>query len=447
MAWVDIDASIFKHTFSCKYDTDSQDACFVTLQYDSSAISPTEAKIRFKLNKDDSKVSGDLFDTFYLLVNPNDSSSRMLVGLKTTYTAKSPNRDAWPYVSSTILTLTKTYNAEKFTIPEFWLCNNANKTIATTAQAFYNGYKDSEWRGKNLRTTSRAIGISVASGTTVATSVGVGSVTITDNGNNTFSITGTKGANGTNNTASGPTLSWGYTNSYGNAVSNPTALEITTQANASRTVYAKSITGAEYGSDAVATAYKAIKQYIKPGNPGVPALSADSKKNGRLTVRQNWRYTWTAAAKTNDSSLVAGYRIYLYKNGSVVQGLTAGTGDSITLNASGTNEFLDRNSTSCAVTFDPVAFGFRAGDTVQLKVCAYAINGKSQTTWTVSSKTYSLFSSEAASAVTTVENAGIVRVKVGGSWKEGQVYVKVGGSWKEAVSVNTKIGGAWKESQ
>ena len=44
------------------------------------------------------------------------------------------------------------------------------------------------------------------------------------------------------------------------------------------------------------------------------------------------------------------------------------------------------------------------------------------------------------------KNAGVVNVKVGGQWKEGQVYVKVGGTWKEAETVNTKVSGAWKES-
>ena len=85
-------------------------------------------------------------------------------------------------------------------------------------------------------------------------------------------------------------------------------------------------------------------------------------------------------------------------------------------------------------------------DTVQLGVYAYTLNGENPQK--------RLFSStNVKSAVTTVENAGIVRVKTPeGSWAEGQVYVRVKNAsgaleWKEAETVNVKTSKGWKESQ
>ena len=53
------------------------------------------------------------------------------------------------------------------------------------------------------------------------TAIGSTSVSITDNGNNTFTIKGTKGSDGTNNTASGPTIMYSYDSAtYDKSVSN-----------------------------------------------------------------------------------------------------------------------------------------------------------------------------------------------------------------------------------
>jgi hypothetical protein len=42
---------------------------------------------------------------------------------------------------------------------------------------------------------------------------------------------------------------------------------------------------------------------------------------------------------------------------------------------------------------------------------------------------------------------GIVRVKVGEDWKEGQVWVMKGGQWKEAQAVYVKTSAGWKETK
>jgi hypothetical protein len=274
---------------------------------------------------------------------------------------------------------------------------------------------------------------------TTWTAVSAGTVTITDNYNNTFSVKGGKGKSGENNPSTGPTVSWGYTTAYeySGAATNK-ALTIKTSSDATRTVYAKSITGATYGDDAVVTASKGIKQYVAPKAPGSPVLSYNKS---RLTVNEPWTFSWTAATKTNSSSPVKGYRIYLYKNDSRITGLTAGEANNIVLTAGGSNAFLDRNSTSTTVILDPADFGFEAGDTVKLGICAYTRYGASNDGDPLFNNT------EIMSSKYTIGNAGVVNVKIGGAWKEGQVYVKINNAWKEADTVSTKINGVWKDSQ
>lgn len=267
-----------------------------------------------------------------------------------------------------------------------------------------------------------------------------GTVSITDNGNNTFKISGTSGSGGTNNATTGWSLDYGYDTNYGTAASNGTSYNLAGTA-ASRVVYARCTTTATRGSSAVATTSKTIYRYAAPGDVGKPALSTSSFRNGRLTVKQNWTYTWTAASAGTTNSPVLGYRIRMYKNGSLVKGITAGSGSNIS-KGTGTNEYLDRSgSTNCSITFNPVSFGFEPGDTIYIGVFAWAANGAGSTLWSGGGSTH------VTSDVTTVQNSGIMRVRPAGSWKEGVVSVKVDDKWIEADVVQIKADGKWKESE
>lgn len=267
-----------------------------------------------------------------------------------------------------------------------------------------------------------------------------GTVSITDNGNNTFKISGTSGSGGTNNATTGWSLDYGYNTNYGTAASNGSSYSLAGTA-ASRVVYARCTTTATRGSSAVATTSKTIYRYAAPGDVGKPALSSSSFRNGRLTVKQNWTYTWTAASAGTVNSPVLGYRIRMYKNGSLVKGITAGSGSNIS-KGTGTNEYLDRSgSTNCSITFNPVSFGFEPGDTIYIGVFAWAANGAGSTLWSGGGSTH------VVSDTTTVQNSGIMRVRPAGSWKEGVVSVKVDGKWIEADVVQIKADGKWKESE
>lgn len=292
------------------------------------------------------------------------------------------------------------------------------------------------------------------------TSVGTGTVSISDNGNNSFTISGTKGANGTNNNSTG-TFTWGYTNSYeqGNFTSTGSAYSLPTNSTgATVTVYAKTYTtGAWSGNTATtATDTEAIKFYKAPSDPGAPTLAASSYKNSRLTVKKDWTFTWTAATAANTSSPVKGYRIRLNINGVDQTGLVAESGSNRIFKNTTTNSkaFLDRETTSTTIVFNPLDFGIKAKDTVKVTVYAYAKNKDGDVSWTTTgtanNTTYSLWSgggsTPASSSNYTVQNAGVVTIKTTSGWKEGVVMVKTDTGWKEADVVYVYTGTEWKES-
>lgn len=265
--------------------------------------------------------------------------------------------------------------------------------------------------------------------------------TLKDNGNNTVALTVTQGANGTNNAIQSATLSYtidggskqslaitaksGGTSSY--------TIKITKACTIKVTIECKFVYNTTSANKSVSAIF-----YAAPSNPGKPVLAASSYKNNRLTVKQNWTYTWTAATAANANSPVKGYRIRIYKNNTALSGLVGSTSNNIITNGTNTEKYVDRESTSCTITFNPVTLGFLPNDTVRVGIYAYTRNGASSQLW---SDTHML------SDISTVQNAGIVHVKVNGQWKEGQVWVKTNGSWREAETVNTKINGTWQESQ
>lgn len=285
--------------------------------------------------------------------------------------------------------------------------------------------------------------------------VGNGTVSITDNYNNTFTLNGTKGASGINNPSTGPILKWGYNTKYSNTFTNGSIITLSASGDtsATRTVYAKSITGATYGDDQkIATAQLDVRQYIGPGESGKPVIFYN--KN-RLTTKENWWFSWTTAIKINDSSPVMGYRIRLYRkrgNSDFIKlPIYDSDGKNLSIKAvSGGDIYYDKDGNYPFIYIYPAYYSkavhpdepdILPGDQIKLTVNAYTRYGKDNTG-------NQLFkTSEVASDVSTVQNAGIMRVKVGGTWKEGQVYVKVGGTWKEAEVVQTKVNGYWKESE
>lgn len=440
MAWKDLSVLNYDgyHTATAKGGSGVK----ITMQYDDSTDLVTTLKIRFVGSANGASFYSN--NGYYLYWNPKSDGTGTLKKIK------APG-EKWPQTSSTI-TLTKDYNATGFSIPEFWFCCTGHPQTPVKEdgkwyitfgdkgkQTFWYYFNTTTWftgSRQNFKTVSQArTETSVAKR---ATDVGMGTVSITDNGNNTFTLKGTKGSNGTANPATGPTLRWGYTSEYSNSFSNNSTQDLTiaTKTNATRTVYAKCITGATYGSSKTKTVTANIKQYVAPGNVGTPTFTCTKD---RLTTQENWTLSWGAATATNSSSPVKGYRIRIYKNGQTIP-IKNGRGTVLTTDygyAHVNRYYYDRELDNTSMPFYPNKNGIVPGDSLYITIYAYAKDAQGNFK----------FSNEARSATYVVQNSGIMRVKAGGSWREGRVHVKVEGTWKEAKAVYTKVNGVWKESK
>ena len=266
-------------------------------------------------------------------------------------------------------------------------------------------------------------------------SVSNGSIDIKDNGNNTFTITATAGS-GINNTTKLTNLRWGYNKDYANTYTNKETYTLSVSGTGNtRTVYAKATTKATHGTSPTATNEKAIRQYFLPYAPTGIKLTYNKS---RLTVKENWTFTWTSKTDNNTTSPITGHVIRIYKNGQIIKGLQAvSNSNEITLNKSGTNENLHRLTASTSLIINPENFGFKAGDTIKISLAA-------STKWG-DNKYY--YSATTETDTWTIANAGTVRVYVNNSWQEGQVWVKVNNAWQEADVVKVKVPSGWEESE
>lgn len=302
---------------------------------------------------------------------------------------------------------------------------------------------------------------------TTWTNVKKGTTTITDLFNNKFKISATKGDDGENNDASGPSsLVWGYNTKYENKYSNGATKTLTISGKGkTRTVYAKSTTTGERGTDQVATASKGIRQYIAPPLPSSVSVSWNSDRT-RLTIKDNWTFSWTAPTAANTGSPIKGYRIALIKYNTSAKAwesiaIKDSRGTTISKNPTeSTWHSVDTASTS--FTIYPVRQNFKAGDKLKLGVRPFTMYGEDNDAGTATasdSNTGKLFSegdddsTYRWSSELTVQNSAIMRVKTSDNSKfvEGVVHVayfddkakKV--KFKEAEVVKVYSGG-WKES-
>lgn len=300
---------------------------------------------------------------------------------------------------------------------------NFSKTITVGASS----------SNSNMALSNRAVTISFGGGWSNCTSGSISSVV--DNGNNTVTVSGNIGTSGTNNAVTSSTLVYIFSTQSSNQT---IALGSTSGGWFSKTI---SIPSGAYSFACYIHTYSdknnaasqsrsySVKYYGNPGNPGVPTLSY--RRRGP-TLNETLTFNWGAApAGTNVP--IRGYRLRIWKNGVLQKGINPS-------NASA--EEWDTGSTSTSYTFNPKTFGFKVGDKVKLGIYSYGYNGAGQILFNGGGAgTAQVFSAEY-----TFINAGIIRIKKDGIWKEGQVYIKVNGVWKEADSVYIKKDGVWKES-
>lgn len=279
---------------------------------------------------------------------------------------------------------------------------------------------------------------------TPRSSIKAGTVTITDNYNNTFTITATQGASGTNNPSKGLTgLKWGYggTDARTSTYSNGQTIAVTkdTRSTGHRWVSAEATTIATYGSNKTAAASVDINMYYEPYTPTV-TLAESSRHNGRITTKKNWTFSWTCSPKSSsENSAVKGYYLYLYKidsNGNYISlDIKDSSGAGYCYEYDGVY-YSPQSADVTSITLDPEKCGIQTGDAIRFRVTAYSTDGKNNKLW----------SGDGYSAVVYVESSGIARVKYGGTWRESQVFVKYGGTWREAEAIYTKYGGTWRST-
>lgn len=432
MAWKDVSGSTV--AFDSATSNLFNSCVSVNLQYDDASETPTSVKVRFKVSKN---TTSWRHDSLLILYNPSSSSKP-----GTLYKVKPPtsNAGSWPYYSSSFK-LTKTYTDAKFSLAAYWICNNGNNADGVawadlTAANVYSRYKDASVYRGNFSTHVAKKSYEISKSTTVATEVTKGTCEIIDNGDNTFKLKGTKGGDGKNNTATGPTLKWGYDKDYDYTFTHKEnkPLSIKTPENEERKVYAKSVTGATHGSDKVAYDELGIKQYVAPSKPKNISINYT---RSRMTVKENWTLKWTGGTEVNGSSKVKGYRIRIFKNGKTIQ-FKNSKGEVLT-SGSSSDYYYDREDTSTTMNINTSTNGFAPGDKVKVSICTY--------TRYKEGKGSALCSGAVESDEYTVQNAGVANVKVSGAWKEGKIWVKVSGAWKEAEVAKAKVSGAWKESQ
>lgn len=277
------------------------------------------------------------------------------------------------------------------------------------------------------------------------TDVTVADPTITDNGDNTVTIKATKGGAGTNNALKSTELWYkvggttSVTKNFGTDASYSVTKTISGDAGDKVVrVYAKTTAYGTHNNTSSTQKGLDVKHYVAPTKQPTPEIKYTKK---RLTLNEDWKFTWSEATAANDSSPVKGYRLIIEQkqpNKTAVNMPFKTVGGSSSTNKGDGKDYLDVGSAVRTISVNPKTIGFSVGDKVRFGVQPYTTNAKG---------TKLLKSSIAYSSQYEVQNAGIVHVKVNGVWKEGQVYVKVNGTWKEAESVHTRVNGAWKESQ
>ena len=276
------------------------------------------------------------------------------------------------------------------------------------------------------------------------------SLTITDNGNNTATMSGYLGSNGTNNGLGGSTLYWttnGLLPNGGSSYTTAESMGTTSGGYYSKTInipstcstiWAVTYCSFSYNSTNTGHISQSVKYYTAPSDPGKPVISYTKT---RLTIKEPWTISWDAAQAGNSNSPVAGYRIRLYKNGLPIH-IKDSSGTIISTGGTGEQEdkYYDTGSTACSLVINPIDHGLLPGDNIRVFIYAYAFNGAGTRLWSGNGENGIL------SDVYTIQNAGVMRPLVDGKYVEGVVWACIPDSttdskikWVEADIVKTAI--------
>lgn len=242
---------------------------------------------------------------------------------------------------------------------------------------------------------------------------GLPTVSVNNTKKNSFTVSATKGSNGTgspnNNTATGVTsVQYSYNNStWINYTGEVTITE-------DKKVYARAKTDGTLSDSDYKTVGPVDVYYYTPPTQATNLTISSSKS--KYTPKANYTFSWVNP-EAGDHNALSYVLFRLYKN-----------------NVQITND-ADYQMTDgrTSITFTPQQLGgLNKGDTLYFSVDGLATNTN-----------FDL--GPATSEPTTIVNAAILKVKTEEGWKEGQAFVKTKDGWKEASSVFIKSAKGWKE--
>ena len=463
--WVDISSSEFGFTYLDSANTGpAVRKTVISAQYNNESVTPTEVEIRFKANIPSGTTKTWGTDVLYVLYDANNTHDRRSV-----YEFKYNSTDKCYYAEGrdTPIFLNKNATSSTFFLQDVWICNagqgdvdidenSQTVTYASGIYYFHEVFADDGLRAHYAYRQSAGQSVTIEPGKTVVTNGTAPKInSFTDNGNNTVNITGNVGTRGANNPLRSATMY--YTTNTDDPSKGSSDRKTISLSSTSNGGYNKDIDVPKdcttvrvyiecrftYNTTHVSGTCEGIKYYTAPGAPGIPEIEY---KKSKPTNRESWTVTWTAGTKGNENSLIEGYRFRIYKkaagktsfetvpvcdaNGTILVGdLGEGRAD---------RYYYDTESTTTKQTIYTGKQGFVPGDVIKVGLFSYTRNGAEGQLFNAT---------QVISEELTVQNAGIVRVKVDNEWKEGQVYVKANDGWHEAETVKVKTSSGWMESQ
>ena len=267
---------------------------------------------------------------------------------------------------------------------------------------------------------------------------------IIDNGDNTFTLSATKGSNGTNNTATDVEVQ--YKKDTDEEWTNGELNVIYENETPSQIIYMRARTvGTDdevivdellYGEYTEMSDGKKVKYYQAPlilqDENYKPNISYDTRK---LTKKSEITYSWNQWNPTNDDSPITGYRVYVYKNDIAIPFNEDMQSNQI--------NYLDVNADIREITFNASFIGLQADDIIKCSVSAKTTNGALVDLWSVNDE-----GDEAVlwSDDSIVENSAVMYTKINGLWKECEIYPYTNDDWNETEGMYTKQNNNWLES-
>lgn len=249
---------------------------------------------------------------------------------------------------------------------------------------------------------------------------------ITDNGNNTITVSFKPGTNLSGSTCTiklkcGSNTAYSISKNKGDGSFNVSLNDIAGMSSVAASALACTISQAN-GTGTISSNYTSgsIKYYKEPSAPSKTGITVTCNKN-KYVPTAIFTFRWQRPAAGNDSSPVRGYSIRVYKNGTAMA-----------TPANGTSNYLDRDGAD-TLTYSVSAedYNMTVGDSLQIGLWAYTKNGKN-------AKLYSSETKSNAIVIVADKNyTAWARETPTSPWKKCEVmHAKISGTFKEVSNIH-----------